>query len=69
MSSLISQVTNTAEETEAHTYIGLKLKSLGQVEQSNRHLNWVAHQGDPRVFEYTLARSLKLRLSIASLKH
>ncbi|MGB0415690.1 MAG: tetratricopeptide repeat protein [Coraliomargarita sp.] len=66
-SDLISFVTNTAEETEARTYIGLKLKALGDTENSDRHLNWVARQGDPRVFEYTLARSLKLQSSIARL--
>ena len=67
-SELISQVTNSAEETEAHTYIGLRLKSLGEAERSRRHLSWVARRGDPRVFEYTLARSLNLQLSIASVE-
>ena len=67
-SELISYVTDTAEETEAHTYIGLKLKAMGDVDASTRHLDWVARQGDPRVFEYTLARSLKLQSSIALLE-
>lgn len=67
-SQLISYVTNTAEETEAHTYIGLHLKAAGDIEASTRHLNWVARQGDPRVFEYTLARSLKLQSSVAYLE-
>lgn len=65
---LISFVTDTAEETEAHTYIGLKLKALGDLENSNRHLNWVSRQGDPRVFEYTLARSINLQTSVALLE-
>jgi tetratricopeptide (TPR) repeat protein len=55
---LIGSVTNTAEETEAHTYIGLVLRQSGDHREAARHLDWVRHRGDPRVFEYTLARSL-----------
>ncbi len=55
---MVSCVTNRAEETEAHTYIGLKLRLQGDVEAASRHLGWVRRQGDPRVFEYTLARAI-----------
>ena len=55
---MISCVTSLAEETEAHTYIGLKLRLLGENVAASRHLDWVGRQGDPRVFEYTLARAL-----------
>lgn len=65
-SELISFVMNTAEETEAHTYIGLKLRLIGLDAESQQHLNWVSQHGDDRVFEYTLARSFKLRSSIAA---
>lgn len=64
---LISYVTDTAQETEAHTYIGLKLRHSDAEAQAKRHLNWVARYGDRRVFEYTLARSLNLRDSVALL--
>ena len=63
---LISYVTNSAEETEAHTYIGLYLRLLGEVDAANQHLNWVSRHGDPQVFEYTLARALNLQNSIAA---
>jgi tetratricopeptide (TPR) repeat protein len=66
---LISYVVNTAQETEAHTYIGLKLRQLEQLEKAQQHLDWVAHHGDPRVFEYTLARALNLRYNVARLDH
>ena len=62
---LISWVTNTAEETEAHTYIGLKLRSDGMPAEAQEHLEWVASKGDERVFEYTLARALKSESEIA----
>ncbi len=55
---LIGHVTTTAEETEAHTYIGLVLRLRGEGGPADRHLDWVRHRGDPRVFEYTLARTL-----------
>lgn len=58
---LISFVSNLAEETEAHTYIGLHLRLLGETEKSTSHLNWVSTHGDPQVFEYTLARALKVQ--------
>lgn len=63
---LISFVMNTAEETEAHTYIGLKLRLIGLDAESQQHLDWVSQHGDDRVFEYTLARSINMRNSIAS---
>jgi tetratricopeptide (TPR) repeat protein len=64
---LISYVTDTAQETEAHTYIGLKLRHGDSPAEARRHLDWVARHGDKRVFEYTLARSLNLRDSVALL--
>lgn len=64
---LVSFVTDTAQETEAHTYIGLKLRSEGEESQADRHLSWVSRHGDNRVFEYTLARSLNLQDSVALL--
>jgi len=64
---LLSFVTDTAQETEAHTYIGLKLRSGGAEDLALRHLDWVSRHGDNRVFEYTLARSLNLRDSVALL--
>ena len=67
-SSLLSNVMDTAQETEAHTYIGLKLKQMGQTETAEKHLSWVSQNGDPRVFEYTLARAFKMRSSVAVLE-
>jgi tetratricopeptide (TPR) repeat protein len=64
-SELISSVTNTAEETEAHTYIGLHHRSKEEVEKAMLHLVWVARNGDPRVFEYTLSRALQIQDGIA----
>jgi tetratricopeptide (TPR) repeat protein len=64
---LISFVTDTAQETEAHTYIGLKLRSTQLEDQAKKHLEWVARNGDTRVFEYTLARALNLQDSVALL--
>ncbi|MEM8867799.1 MAG: tetratricopeptide repeat protein [Verrucomicrobiota bacterium] len=63
--NLIGFVTNRAEETEAHTYIGLVLRAAGRFDQSEKHLDWVRNKGDTRVFEYTLARALNLRTSVA----
>lgn len=62
---MISFVTDTAEETEAHTYIGLVLRSRGLHEEALKHLGWVSRHGDTRVFEYTLARSLNLQHRVA----
>lgn len=64
---MISYVNDTAQETEAHTYIGLKLRADNQVAESKKHLDWVARHGDQRVFEYTLARALNLQDSVALL--
>lgn len=64
---LISYVTNSAEETEAHTYIGLYLRLLGEVDAANQHLQWVSRYGDSQVFEYTLARALNLQNSVAAI--
>jgi tetratricopeptide (TPR) repeat protein len=57
---LLSFVTDKAQETEAHTYIGLHLRAEGDPDAAKKHLDWVANKGDPRVFEYSLARSLSL---------
>lgn len=64
---LISFVTDTAQETEAHTYIGMYLRFKGQSDAAKTHLNWVTKHGDQRVFEYTLARSLQARDKVAVL--
>ncbi|MGC6455858.1 MAG: tetratricopeptide repeat protein [Coraliomargaritaceae bacterium] len=66
---MISCVTNRAEETEAHTYIGLQLLLIGEEEAASRHLDWVGLQGDPSVFEYTLARALRMRNRVATVLH
>jgi tetratricopeptide (TPR) repeat protein len=63
---LISFVTNSVEETEAHTYIGLYLRLLGETDAADQHLKWVSQNGNPQVFEYTLARALHLQNSVAS---
>lgn len=65
---LISHVSNSAEETEAHTYIGLKLRAQDDTVNASRHLDWVAAHGDPRVFEYTLARVLRGHGRVATLE-
>lgn len=65
-SSLISYITNSAEETEAHTYIGLYLLLLGETDEANQHLQWVSRYGDSQVFEYTLARAINLQTNVAS---
>ena len=67
VSELISWVTNSAEETEAHTYIGLKLRADGTPDAARRHLEWVATSGDTRVFEYTLARVMNSSKEVALL--
>ena len=64
---LISFVSSLAEETEAHTYIGLYMRLLGETETANRHLNWVSQHGDSEVFEYTLAKTLNLKENALSL--
>ena len=63
---LISFVTNPAEETEAHTYIGLYLRLLGETDAADQHLQWVSKNGNVQVFEYTLARALNLQNNVAS---
>jgi len=63
---LISFVTSPAEETEAHTYIGLYLRLLGETEAADQHLKWVSQNGNSQVFEYTLARALNLQNNVAS---
>ncbi|WP_308984701.1 tetratricopeptide repeat protein [Thalassobacterium sedimentorum] len=64
---LISFVGDSAQETEAHTYIGLKLRAKQQSHLAKAHLDWVARNGDARVFEYTLARALNLQDNVALL--
>lgn len=66
--ALISFVSSLSEETEAHTYIGLHMRLLGKMETAERHLNWVSREGDPSVFEYTLAKTLKPHKSVVFLK-
>lgn len=56
---MISFVSNSSEETEAHTYIGLHMRLLGEIEIANRHLGWVSKYGDSQVFEYILAKTLQ----------
>ena len=63
---LISFVTNPAEETEAHTYIGLYLRLLGETDAADQHLQWVSQNGNSQVLEYTLARALNLQNNVAS---
>ncbi len=65
---LISYVSNTAEETEAHTYIGLNLRSQQQFDDASKHLSWVSRNGDTRVFEYTLARAINLQNRMAMME-
>ncbi len=66
--ALISFVSNLSEETEARTYIGLHMRSFGQTEKAKLHLNWVGHNGDSKVFEYTLARTLVLQNGVVLLE-
>ena len=63
---LISFVSDSAEETEAHTYIGLYMRLLGEVKTAYRHLNWVSQNGDQQVFEYTLAKVLNPQANVVS---
>ena len=49
------------------TYIGLKLRAEGDKDSAQKHLEWVAQNGDKRVFEYTLARALKIHDSVVLL--
>lgn len=67
-SNLISCVTNRIQETEAHTYIGLYLRLLGRHDAASQHFNWVSRHGDPKVFEYMLARALHLQTGLAAVK-
>lgn len=67
VSELIGYVQNSAQETEAHTYIGLKFRAEGDEDVAKKHLEWVARNGDKRVFEYTLARTLKFQDSVVLL--
>jgi tetratricopeptide (TPR) repeat protein len=55
---LLSCVVNSAEETEAHVYIGLRLMHENQQDQALLHLQWAAEFGDAAVFEYSLAKCL-----------
>lgn len=64
-SELVSHVKDSKQETEAHTYIGLNLRSNGEIAEGMKHLEWVTHRGNPRVLEYTLARALNLQNSVA----
>ncbi|MFP4156516.1 MAG: tetratricopeptide repeat protein [Opitutales bacterium] len=66
---LISFVQDSAQETEAHTYIGLQLRATGESSRAARHLQWVAEHGDHRVFEFTLARTLNAETKVAALDH
>jgi len=65
---LISSVLNLSEETEAHTYIGLQMRLLGKMDEAERHFSWVRRNGDPKVFEYTLAKVLVPHKDVASLE-
>jgi hypothetical protein len=64
---LIGSVTSTAEETEAHTYIGRRHRINDNAEEAKKHLEWVSSKGDPGVFEYTLSRALNSQDSVALL--
>ena len=64
---LISHVRNSAQETEAHTYLGLYWRAKGEHERAQKHLHWVREKGDPSVFEFILARALPKSSSIAML--
>ncbi len=63
---MISYVTTLSEETEARTYIGLKLKISGALNTAKLHFDWVIQSGDSSVFEYTLVRSMSMRKSFAN---
>ena len=62
---LISCVSNKIEETEAHAYIGLHNRILGNPVTAKKHLDWVIKNGESRIFEYTLSRALNLQESVA----
>lgn len=62
---MISYVTSLSEETEAHTYIGLKHKISGTLKTAKLHFDWVIRSGDSSVFEHTLVRSISLHKNIA----
>lgn len=62
---LISFVVDSAQETEAHAYIGLHLRSAGDHEAGDRHLAWVARSGNPSVFEFNVARAIHMRSGVA----
>ena len=64
---LISFVTNLSQETEAHTYIGMKLNIEGKLEDSKRHLEWVSRKGDSQLFQYTVAKVLNLQNNVVIL--
>ena len=64
---LISFVQDSAQETEAHTYIGLQLRAAGNDTGAATHLRWVAEHGDDRVFEFTLAKALNADAKVAAL--
>ena len=63
---MISYVTSLSEETEAHTYIGLKLKISGALNTAKLHFDWVIQSGHSSVFEHTLVRSISMRKSFAN---
>ena len=65
---LISHVRNAAQETEAHTYLGLYWRAKGEHETAQKHLDWVREKGDSSVFEYILARALPQSPSLAALE-
>ncbi|MGB0744772.1 MAG: tetratricopeptide repeat protein, partial [Opitutales bacterium] len=65
---LISYVKDQAQETEAHTYIGLQKRSQGSLEAAEPHLDWAARKGDKRVFEHTLSRTLLASNKVALLE-
>ena len=64
---LISHVRNAAQETEAHTYLGLYWRAQGEHALAQKHLDWVREKGDPTVFEFILARALPEHPAIVSL--
>lgn len=64
---LVSFVQDSAQETEAHTYIGLQRRAEGNITDAATHLSWVAEHGDDRVFEFTLAKALNAEAKLAAL--
>jgi tetratricopeptide (TPR) repeat protein len=65
---LISHVRTAAQETEAHTYLGLYWRAQNAPEIAKQHLDWVRQNGDASVFEYILARALPEGPSLAMLQ-